>query len=84
MANLYLSISNIQWHQSSWKLSPVHTQVEVAAQSIVHAVRTVCIAQSCAYVIAMKSPYSIGVQDVLSDYDGDGDGNGDDNDNDSE
>ena len=32
----------------------------------------------------MKSPYSIGVQDVLSDYDGDGDGNGDDNDNDSE
>ena len=69
MANLYLSTSKVQWHQSSWKISPVHAQVEVAAQSIVRAVRTVCVAQSCAYVIAMKIPHSIGDQDVLFDYD---------------
>ena len=45
-----------------------------------HAVKTVCIAQSCAHVIAMKTPHSVGDQDVQSEYDGDDD----DNDNDSE
>ena len=38
----------------------------------------VCIEQSCAHVIAMKIPHSIGDLDVLSDYDDD------DNDNDNE
>ena len=80
MGNVYLSTSKVQWHQNSWKISSVYVQVEVAAQSIVHAVKTVCIAQSCAHVIAMKIPHSTGDQDVLSYYDGDGD----DDDNDQE
>ena len=84
MANLYLSRSKVQWHLSFRKFSSVHAQVEVTAQSIVHVVRTVCIAQSCAHVIAMTIPHSIGDQDVLSDYDGDGDGDDDDINNDSE
>ena len=75
MANLHLSTSKVQWHQSCWKVPSVHAQVEVAAQSIVHAIITVCIAQSCAHVIAMEIPHSIGDQDVLSDYDGDDDDN---------
>ena len=54
-------------------ISYVHAQVEVAAQSIVRAVRTVCIAQSCAHVIAVTLPHSNGDQDFLSDYDGGGD-----------
>ena len=82
MANVYLPTSKVQWHQSFWKISSVYAQVEVTAQSSVHAVRTVCIEQSCAHVIAMDISHSIGDQDVLSDYDGDG--NDDDNDNDSE
>ena len=80
MANLYLSTSKVPWHQSSWKIAHVHAKVDVAAQSIVHAARTVCIAQSCAYVIAMKIPHSVGEQDVVFDSDGDDD----DDDNDSE
>ena len=35
----------------------------IAAQSIVHALRTVCIAQSCAYVIAIQIQHSIGDHD---------------------
>jgi len=65
--------TNVQWHQSFWNISYVHAQIAVAAQSIVHAVRTICIAQSCAHVIAMTFPHSIGDQDVLYDYDGDDD-----------
>ena len=80
MANLYLSTSKVQWHQSSWKISSDHVQVKVTAQSIVHAVRTVCIAQNCSHVTAMKIQHSISDQDILSDYDGDGD----DDDNDGE
>ena len=65
--------------------APVHAQVEVAAQSIiVLAVRTVCIAQSCAHVIAMEILYSICDGDVVSNYDADGDDDDNDNDNDSE
>ena len=80
MANVWLSTSEVQWHQSSWKVPSIHAQVEVAAQSVVHAVRTVCIAQSCGHVIAIKIPHSIDNQDVLSDCDGDGDGDADVND----
>jgi len=80
MTNWCLSSSKVQWHQSSWKISSVYAQVEVAAQSIVHAVRTVCIALNCAHVIAMNNPHSMGDQDVRSNYDGDDD----DDDNDSE
>ena len=79
MANVYLSISKVQWHQSSWKIPSGCVQVEVTAQSIIHGVRSVCVAQCCAHVIAMKILNSIGDQDVLSDYDDD-----DENDNDSE
>ena len=85
MANLYLATSKVQCQQSSWKISSVYAQVDVAAQLIiiiVHAVRTVCIAQSCARVIAMNIPPSIGDQDILSDYGSEEDG--DDNDNVSE
>ena len=58
--------------------------VEVAAQSIIYAVRTVCIAKDFAHIITTKIPHSIGDQDVLSDYDGDADDDDNDNDNDSE
>ena len=71
MANLYLSTPKVQWHQSSWNISYVYAQIEVTAQVIAHAVRTVCIARSCAYVIAINISHSTGDQDVLSDYDGD-------------
>ena len=53
--NMYLSTSKVQWRQSSWKVSSAHAQVEVAAQTTVHAVRTVCVPQSCAHVMAMKT-----------------------------
>ena len=82
MTNLCLSTSKVQWHQSSWKVPSVHAHVEVAGQSVIHAVRTVCIAQSYGHIIAMKIPHSIGDQDVLSDSHCDGDDEG--NDNDSE
>jgi len=55
MTNLYLSLSKVQWRQTSWKVTTVHAQVEVAAQSIGHVVRTVCITQSCADVMTMKT-----------------------------
>ena len=77
---MYLSISKVQWHQSSCKISSIYAQVEVTVQSSVHAVRTVCISQSCAHVIAMQISHSIGDQDVLYDYDDDGDADDDDND----
>ena len=51
-------IKKIRWHQSSWKISSIYAQIEVTAQSIVHAVRTACIAQSCAHIIAIEIPYS--------------------------
>ena len=35
--------------------SSAHAQVEVAAQTTAHEVRTVCVAQSCAHVKAMKT-----------------------------
>ena len=66
-------IKEFQWRQSSRKISIVHAQVEVTAQSSIHAIRTVCIAQSCEHVIAMTIPHSIGDQDVLFDYNSDGD-----------
>ena len=52
--NLYLSTANVQRRQNSWKVSSADAQVEVAAQTTVHAVRIVCGAQSCAHVMAMK------------------------------
>ena len=53
--NLYLSTAKVQWRQSSWKVSSAHAHVEVAAQTIVYAIITVCVAQSCAHVIAIKT-----------------------------
>ena len=70
--------SKVQCHQSSWKITSVRAHEEVPAQLIIHAVRIVCIALSCAHVIAMKSPRSIGDQGVLSYYAGDDDDDGDD------
>ena len=62
---MYLSTPNIECHQSSWNISYVHARVEFAAQSIVHQGGTVCIAQSCAYVIAMNISHSIGDQNFI-------------------
>ena len=76
---LYLSTSKVQWHQSFWKVVSVHAQVEVAAQSVVLAVRTVCIAQSYGHVIATTIQHSVGDQDVLFNYDVDGDDDCNDN-----
>ena len=53
--NLFLSTAKVQWRQSSWKVSSAHAQVDIAAQTTTHAVRTVCVAYSCAYVMAMKT-----------------------------
>ena len=59
MANLYLPSSTDQRIQSSWVVASVHAQVEVAAQAVVHAVRTV----STAHVILMKIiPHSIAIK----------------------
>ena len=76
------------WEIMNGKRVPVHIKGSMAPelmedlmyfQSIVHAVRTVCIAQICARVIAMQIPHSIGDQDALSGYHGDGDGDDSDN-----
>ena len=53
--NLYPSTAKVQWRQSSWKVSSAHAQLKVAAQTTAHAVSTVCVAQSCAHVMAMKT-----------------------------
>ena len=45
----------VQWRQCSWKVLSAHAQVEFAAQTTVHAVRTVHVAQCCAHVMAIKT-----------------------------
>jgi len=49
----------------------IYAQVDVAGQSIVQAVRTVCIAHSCVHVMIMTIPHLIGDQYVLPDDDDD-------------
>jgi len=53
--NLFLSSAKVQWRQSSWKVSSAYAQVKLSAQTTVHAVRTICVAQNCAHVLAMKT-----------------------------